>query len=106
MGCNLSAPTVSRGVRSLIPTMRVRPLRPTRTASTAERRPHVVERPAAPAAAPTPAPAPEQHLAERRHRECVACEDSALYACSCGFQFTAPVTTSVACPHCGTAQAW
>jgi predicted Zn-ribbon and HTH transcriptional regulator len=89
--------------------MRVRPLRPTRTASTAERRPHVVERPAAPAAAPAPAPpAVEQveHLAERRHRECVACEDSALYSCSCGFQFTAPVTTSVACPHCGTAQAW
>jgi hypothetical protein len=48
----------------------------------------------------------EEHLAERRHRECVACEDNALYSCSCGFQFTAPVTTSVACPHCGTAQAW
>jgi hypothetical protein len=74
--------------------MRVRPLRPTRLA--AERRPHVVERPSA----------PEEHLAERRHRECVACEDNALYSCSCGFQFTAPVTTSVACPHCGTAQAW
>ncbi|WP_027006739.1 hypothetical protein [Conexibacter woesei] len=79
--------------------MRVRPLRPTRTASTAERRPHVIERPAAD-------PAPDEHRAERRHRECVACEDSALYSCSCGFQFTAPVTTSVACPHCGTAQAW
>jgi hypothetical protein len=100
--CNLSAPTVSRGVRSLIPTMRVRPLRPTRTASTAERRPHVIGRPVA----DKPAPEPEPHLAERRHRECVACEDSALYSCSCGFQFKAPVTTSVACPHCGTAQAW
>jgi hypothetical protein len=87
-------------VRSLITTMRVRPLRPTRTAATAERRPHVIERPAA------PAPAPDEHSAERRHRACVACEDSALYSCSCGFQFTAPVTTSVACPHCGTAQAW
>jgi hypothetical protein len=106
--CNLSAPTVSRGMRSLIPTMRVRPLRPTdrrpARATAAERRPHVVERPAAepePEAAP-----PVEHLAERRHRECVACEDSALYSCSCGFQFTAPVTTSVACPHCGIAQAW
>lgn len=88
--------------------MRVRPLRPTRTASTAERRPHVIERPAVPAPV---APAPEQHHDEehhdeRRHRECVASEDTALYSCSCGFQFTAAVTTSVACPHCGTAQAW
>jgi hypothetical protein len=79
--------------------MRVRPLRPTRTPSSAERRPHAIERPA-------PDPDPAEHRAERRHRECVACEDSALYSCSCGFQFTAPVTTSVACPHCGTAQAW
>jgi hypothetical protein len=86
--------------------MRVRPLRPTRTASAAERRPHVIERPAAPAAPAAPAPAPKDHPAERRHRESVACEDSALYSCSCGFQFTAPVTTSVACPHCGTPQAW
>jgi hypothetical protein len=33
-------------------------------------------------------------------------EDRALYSCACGFVFTAPVTTSVDCPHCGTEQAW
>lgn len=76
--------------------MRVRPLRPTATRLVAERRPHAAERP----------PIADEHLAERRHRECVSCEDNALYSCSCGFQFTAPVTTSVVCPHCGTAQAW
>jgi hypothetical protein len=89
--------------------MRVRPLRPTdrRPARVPERRPHVFGRSAEEDAAPE-AVAPEAlaHTDERRHRECVACEDSALYSCSCGFQFTAPVTTSVACPHCGTAQAW
>jgi len=33
-------------------------------------------------------------------------EDQALYACGCGYAFTAEVTTSVGCPHCGTQQAW
>jgi rubrerythrin len=33
-------------------------------------------------------------------------EDSALYSCMCGYAFTAEVTTSVDCPHCGTEQAW
>lgn len=33
-------------------------------------------------------------------------EDRALYSCMCGFAFTATVTTSVGCPHCGTEQAW
>jgi DNA-directed RNA polymerase subunit RPC12/RpoP len=33
-------------------------------------------------------------------------EDQALYSCMCGFAFTAEVTTSVGCPHCGTQQAW
>ena len=86
--------------------MRVRPLRP--TAPRTERRPHVFGRPAAPetaAAPPAPAAGPD-HAAERRHRESVACEDTAHYSCSCGFQFQAPVTTSVACPHCGSGQAW
>ncbi len=32
--------------------------------------------------------------------------DSAFYTCGCGFVFTAPVSTSVACPHCGAGQAW
>jgi hypothetical protein len=33
-------------------------------------------------------------------------EDVALYSCSCGYAFKAPVSTSVGCPHCGTSQAW
>ena len=32
--------------------------------------------------------------------------DQASYACECGFVFVAPVTTTVACPHCQTAQPW
>jgi hypothetical protein len=94
--------------------MRVRPLAPTERRARSERRPHIFGRPAkdvesAPLA-PAPAAAPEQpvdeHLAERRHRASVALEDTALYGCSCGFQFQAPVSTSVSCPHCGTGQAW
>jgi hypothetical protein len=96
--------------------MRVRPLRPTDRRARSERRPHVFGRPAevreeerAPAADPAAAPAPhiaDEHVAERRHRASVAPEDSAHYACSCGFQFQASVSTSVCCPHCGTGQAW
>jgi hypothetical protein len=52
------------------------------------------------------APADPDLLAERRHRASVAPEDHALYGCSCGFQFHAPVSASVCCPHCGTSQAW
>jgi hypothetical protein len=97
--------------------MRVRPLAPTERRARNERRPHIFGRPATPEAEPAPvapaaAPEPEpeqpadEHLAERRHRASVTPEDTALYGCSCGFQFQAAVSTSVSCPHCGTAQAW
>ena len=33
-------------------------------------------------------------------------QDRALYTCTCGYCFTAAVSTSVGCPHCGTSQAW
>ena len=33
-------------------------------------------------------------------------QDRALYTCGCGYAFTAAVSTSVGCPHCGTSQAW
>lgn len=33
-------------------------------------------------------------------------QDRALYQCSCGFVFTAAVSTSVGCPTCGSGQAW
>jgi hypothetical protein len=32
--------------------------------------------------------------------------DLATYTCSCGLLFSAPVSTTVACPHCGCEQAW
>lgn len=44
--------------------------------------------------------------ADRRRREAGASEDQAVYTCSCGFVFSAPVSTSVDCPHCGGSQAW
>ncbi len=32
--------------------------------------------------------------------------DAASYQCQCGLVFSAPVSTTVHCPHCGTAQDW
>jgi predicted Zn-ribbon and HTH transcriptional regulator len=32
--------------------------------------------------------------------------DVAVYTCSCGYVFSAAVSTTVACPHCGSDQAW
>jgi hypothetical protein len=32
--------------------------------------------------------------------------DVAVYTCCCGYLFSAAVSTSVSCPHCGTDQAW
>jgi hypothetical protein len=33
-------------------------------------------------------------------------QDEATYRCGCGYVFAAAVSTSVACPYCGDAQAW
>jgi hypothetical protein len=46
------------------------------------------------------------HRRADRRRELGPQQDQALYSCACGFVFKAPVSTSVGCPHCGTAQAW
>jgi hypothetical protein len=93
--------------------MRVRPLRPTDRRARSERRPHVFGRQSPvreedPVAEQQTHPdaVADEHVAERRHRASVAPEDVAHYACSCGFQFQASVSTSVCCPHCGTGQAW
>jgi hypothetical protein len=76
--------------------MRVRPLRQaTRHVVPAPRRAHL-----------TSVPAPPELKAERRARESGGPEDRAFYTCSCGYAFDADVSTSVACPHCGTEQAW
>ena len=42
----------------------------------------------------------------RRARRAGGPQDRALYTCGCGFAFTAAVSTSVGCPHCGAGQAW
>jgi hypothetical protein len=44
--------------------------------------------------------------AQRNLRHGGPCQDRALYSCSCGYAFDAPVSTSVDCPHCGDRQAW
>jgi hypothetical protein len=41
-----------------------------------------------------------------RERDADRIEDRALYHCHCGYVFHAAVSTSVGCPHCGSAQAW
>jgi hypothetical protein len=43
---------------------------------------------------------------EQRVREAGGPEDRAHYTCSCGMAFTADVSASVACPHCGVEQVW
>ena len=42
----------------------------------------------------------------RDPRDAVPPQDEAVYSCSCGMVFEAPVSTSVDCPHCGGVQAW
>jgi hypothetical protein len=69
----------------------------TRPLTTSRRRPRGGSpRPQPPAASPS----------RERNKRANMSEDAALYSCSCGYVFKAPVTTSVGCPHCGTAQAW
>jgi hypothetical protein len=45
-------------------------------------------------------------LAVERVRNAGGPLDEACYACACGFVFRAPVSTTVACPHCRATQAW
>ena len=42
----------------------------------------------------------------QRVQEAGGPEDHASYSCACGYLFSADVSTSVVCPHCGTDQAW
>ncbi|HLM50787.1 MAG TPA: hypothetical protein VK279_09585 [Solirubrobacteraceae bacterium] len=71
-------------------------------------------RPPAQAAPPEPEAAPgdvrpaasRELFDERRLRQSGGPEDTALYTCSCGMAWHADVIASVACPRCGTSQAW
>jgi hypothetical protein len=44
--------------------------------------------------------------AAQRVREAGGPVDQASYNCQCGCLFSADVSTTVTCPHCGTDQAW
>jgi rubrerythrin len=44
--------------------------------------------------------------AAERVRQAGGPRDSAVYTCSCGYVFSAAVSTTVTCPHCGGDQAW
>jgi hypothetical protein len=44
--------------------------------------------------------------AAQRVREAGGPVDRASYSCACGYLFSASVSTSVSCPHCGAGQAW
>jgi len=45
-------------------------------------------------------------LAVERVRRAGGPVDRASYTCGCGCMFLAPVSTTVACPHCKAPQAW
>ena len=49
---------------------------------------------------------PATSLARERNQRANVSQDTATYSCGCGYVFTAPVSTTVDCPHCGSGQAW
>ena len=55
---------------------------------------------------PTQRTAEKRDRGERKTRAAGGPQDSALYRCSCGHAFAGNVSTHVACPRCGTDQAW
>ena len=59
-------------------------------------------------ASATPEPQCPRHrdLDVERVREAGGPIDRASYSCACGYLFSASVSTSVTCPHCGADQAW
>ena len=70
-------------------------------------RPRTRHQPAsAPFAGRRASAAPQPPRALGTDRRTLPSEDRATYNCSCGFVFSHDVSTSVACPHCGDAQAW
>lgn len=54
----------------------------------------------------TPGAHQPRDIAVERVRAAGGPLDEASYVCECGFLFAAPVSTTVACPHCGAGQAW
>jgi hypothetical protein len=83
-----------------------RSLHDDRRDSSARARLRLVREDLPPEAAVPPRETTEEFAAERRLRDSGGPDDSATYHCACGYVFEAPVSTGVACPHCGTGQAW
>jgi len=54
----------------------------------------------------TASPRTAARSAEQRVRDEGGPQDVAFYRCGCGCAFDGAVSTHVACPHCGTEQAW
>jgi hypothetical protein len=65
------------------------------------RRPGSSGRPGATVVAP-----PTCDPAVQRVREAGGPVDQASYVCQCGYFFSAAVSATVVCPHCGSDQAW
>jgi hypothetical protein len=95
--------------------MRPRLLHPLRERDSSRRRredhrPARAPAPTGEAAAAEPAPGRRAaggcDPAVDRVREAGGPMDTALYTCGCGYLFSAAVSTTVCCPHCGTDQAW
>jgi hypothetical protein len=84
--------------------------RPSRQHRPKRRAEHRVARLAVPAHKPRIEPAISAHsprdIAVERVRAAGGPLDQASYTCECGYLFAAPVSTTVACPHCGASQAW
>ncbi|HEX5223766.1 MAG TPA: hypothetical protein VFW29_01425 [Solirubrobacteraceae bacterium] len=49
---------------------------------------------------------PQLDAAVERVRRAGGPIDHASYDCECGYRFSASVSTTVSCPHCGIDQAW
>lgn len=80
-----------------------------RTRGAPTRRPHRMPTRSVPAPAEPPTtemPIAELRGPELRSREAGGPQDNACYECTCGYVFSACVSTSVACPQCGQSQAW
>jgi rubrerythrin len=57
-------------------------------------------------AASAPAPRSPCDPAVQRVRDAGGPVDQASYVCECGYLFSAAVSTTVTCPHCGADQSW
>jgi hypothetical protein len=51
-------------------------------------------------------PTTDADFAAQRVRAAGGPTDEASYTCACGYVFCAPVSATVACPRCGSEQAW